>query len=108
MSKTKYPTIAFGRRKRIDISKFKGKIYVHIHDMQKDKSITLDKDEISVLYQLKSKINKKIQKIIKSDIEDQENSKDKSSKKKNNKYKAKDSESSSDEGMGDDSSDSEP
>ena len=101
---TKYPTIAFGRRKRIDIGKFKGKVYVHLHDMQKDKSVTLDKDELGVLFELKNKINKKICKMLKSEKEDSQNNNKKASKKK---QKEKDSASSSDEVEQDDSTDSE-
>ena len=100
----KYPTIAFGRRKRIDIGMFKGKVYVHLHDMTKNKSVTLDKDELCLFFELKNKINKKVNKMIKLNREEGESEKKKrGSSKKDGHAKARESESSSDAGMGDSS-----
>ena len=112
MSNTiKYPTIAFGRRKRIDITKFRGVVYIHLHDMQKGKSITLQKDEYDVLVELRNKINKKVEKVLKLSKEQTENDKDRKNKKKARQQdkkeiiRRKESESSSDTGT-EDSSDS--
>ena len=107
----KYNTIAFGRRKRIDITKFRGVLYMHLHDMQKGKSITLQKDEYDVLLELRNKINKKVEKVLKLSKEQTENDKERKNKKKARQQdkkeiiRRKESESSSDTGT-EDSSDS--
>ena len=104
MSKNvKYPTIAFGKRKRIDIGAFRGKIYFHLHDMAKDKSVTLNKEEFDLLFQLRHKINKKVLKINIMNKEEEENEKKNKKKEKESSRKKRESESSSDDGMGDSS-----
>ena len=66
----KYRFLNIGRRKRIDITIFKGEIYIHFNDMKKDKSFTFHKSELDQLFGMKKKIArrvKKLRKIIKQE-----------------------------------------
>ena len=66
----KYRCLNIGRRKRIDITIFKGEIYIHFNDMKKDKSFTFHKSELDQLFGMKKKIArrvKKLRKIIKQE-----------------------------------------
>ena len=59
----KFQTIPFGKKKRLDITRFRGREYVHLHDMVKDKNMSLQKSEYDELVKLKTKIEKRIKKI---------------------------------------------
>ena len=73
--------IPFGRRKRLDITAFRGEVYVHINDLMKSKCVSLQILELEELLSCKPKIDKKVNQlkrklrqneILTSDSEDTE------------------------------------
>ena len=53
----------FGRKKRIDITIFRGELYFHLNDIMKSKSFTLNKKEFRKLCTMNSKLSKHIKKL---------------------------------------------
>ena len=56
-------TIAFGRKKRIDLNIFNNKLYLHLNDVTKSKSVSMQYAEYTQLIKLKNKIDKKAMKL---------------------------------------------
>ena len=61
--KKQVSVLALGRSKRIDISKFKGRVYIHLNDFMKQKNFTFNVDELSQFFALKDKIERRVQRV---------------------------------------------
>ena len=59
-------TLAIGVSKRIDITMFKGNIYIHINDLKKGKSVTFTKSDFEELLGKEADIRKACKKVKKT------------------------------------------
>ena len=55
--------ITIGEKKRVDISLFKGQVYLHFHDMIRNKNVTFSRDEFDTLVRKLPKISDKVKRI---------------------------------------------
>lgn len=63
MSEGEYVSVKISDRTTVGVSRFRGKTWYHIKQQKKDKSVSLAKDELKLLFGKKDKLIKASQKV---------------------------------------------
>lgn len=59
----RFYVLALGRSKRLDFTIFKGRVYVHCNDFQRQKNITFSVEELAQFFEMRNKIERYVKKL---------------------------------------------